>query len=90
MALNDIFIQGVEMMRQVQGVSFANAQCMMEEYTHQMVKEMVFEDEYEPLEESEEKVQESWEVKEAYEAIDSSSSIELTCTLVLDSCVPFP
>ena len=36
---------------------------MVEESTHQMVKEMVLEDEYKPFEESEEKVQESWEVK---------------------------
>ena len=59
MALNEIFILGVEMMWQVQEESFATAQCMVEESTHQVVKEIVFDDEYEPLEESEEKVQES-------------------------------
>ena len=77
MALNEIFIRGVEMMRQVQEESFAIVQCMVEESTHQVVKKIVFDDEYESLEEIEEKVQEFWEVKEAYEAIDLSSSIEL-------------
>ena len=62
----------------------------MVESTHQVVEQIVFDDEYEPLEESEEKVQESWEAKEAYKAIDSSSSIELICTSVIDCCVPFP
>ena len=90
MALNGIFIQDVEMMRQVQEESFATAQRMVEESTYQVVKGIVFDDEYEPLEKSKEKVQESWEVKEAYEAIDSSSSIELIYTLVIDSYVPFP
>ena len=37
----------------------------------------------------EEEVQKSWEVKEACETIDLSLSIELTCTLVIDSYVPF-
>ena len=62
----------------------------MVESTHQVVKEIVFDDEYKPLEEIEEKVQESWEVKEVHEAIDSSLSIELTYTSVIDSYVPFP
>ena len=44
---------------------------------------------YEPLEEVEEEVQESLEVKETYEAIDSSLSIGLTNILVTNSCVPF-
>ena len=54
------------------------------------MKEIMFDDEYEPLEEIEEEVQEFWEVKEVCGTIDLSSSIELTCTLVIDSCVPFP
>ena len=87
--LNDVFIQGVEMMRQVQEESSTNAQCMVEESTYRVRKEMMFDDEYEPLEEVEEEVQESLEVKEACETIDLSSSIELTCTSVIDSCVPF-
>ena len=45
--------------------------------------------EYEPLEEVEEKVQESLEVKEAYETIDLCLSIELTYIPVMDSSVPF-
>ena len=74
MALNEIFIRGVEMIRQVQEESFATTQYTVES-NHQVVKEIVFDDEYKPLEEIEEKVQESWEVNEAYEVIDSSSSI---------------
>ena len=89
MALNEIFVQGIEMMRQVKEESFANAQRMVEESTYQVRKEMMFEDEYEPLEEVEEEVQESLEVKEACETINLSSSIKLTCTLLIDSCVPF-
>ena len=76
-------------MRQVHEESFATAQCTVES-TYQVVKEIVFDYEYEPLEEIEEKVQESCEVKEAYETIDSSSSIELIYTSVIDACVPFP
>ena len=49
-ALNDVSIRGVEMMRQVQEKSFE---------TVQMVKEIEFDDECEPLEEIEEMVQES-------------------------------
>ena len=64
MALNEIFVQGVEMTSQVQEESFANVQ-MVQESTHKVVKEMVFDDEYEPLEEIEEKVQKSLEVEEA-------------------------
>ena len=41
------------MMRQVQEESFTNAQHTVEESTHQVVKEMVFDDEYEPLEDVE-------------------------------------
>ena len=85
---------------------------MAEESTYEVIKEMVFDDdydlngcnnqnlegdssckyrswEYEPLEEVEEEVQESLEVKEAYEIIDLSSSIELTYTPITDSYVPF-
>ena len=76
MAFNEIFVQGVEMMSQLQEESFANVQRTVEESTHKVVNEILFDDEYEPLEEIEEKVQESWEVEEVYEAIDSSSSIE--------------
>ena len=43
---------------------------------------------YKPLEEVEKEVQESWEIKEAYEAIDSSS-IELIYIPIIDSGVPF-
>ena len=50
---------------------------------------MMFDDEYEPFEEIEEEVQESLELKEACETIDLSSSIELICISVIDSCVPF-
>ena len=46
-------------------------------------------DEYEPLKEVEEEVQESLEVKKACETIDLSPSIELTCTSIIDSYVPF-
>ena len=77
------------MMRQVQEESSANAQHMVEESTYRVRKETMFDDEYEPLKEVEEEVQESFEVEEAYKAIDLSSSIELTCTLVINSCVPF-
>ena len=56
MALNEIFIRGVEMKRQVQEESFTTAQCTVESI-HQVVKEIVFDDEYEPLEEVEEEVQ---------------------------------
>ena len=90
MALNEIFVQGVAMMSQVQEESFANVQHTVEESTHKMVKGMLFDDKYETLEEIEEKVQKSLEVEEAYEAIDLSSSIELTYTSVIDSYVPFP
>ena len=76
------------MMRQVQEESFANAQRMVEESTYQVRKEMMFDDEFEPLKEVEEELQESLEVKEACVTIDLSSSIELTCTSVIDSCVP--
>ena len=184
MALNEVFVQGIEIMRKVQKESFATAQCITKESTHQVMKDMVFDDdydlnsfnnqdleadsscknlswEYEPLEEGEphyeekepfkvglgqtltklgaylftpdshllnqeisiqnhefyedqilskvlyrqveseeyfevwleeflfnEKVQESLDVKEAYENIDLSSSIELTYTQVIDSYVP--
>ena len=73
------------MMRKLQEESFMNAQHMVEESTHQVVKEVVFDDKYEPLKE----VQESLEVEEAYEAIDLYSSIKLTYVLVIDSCAPF-
>ena len=76
-------------MRQVQEESSANVQRMVEESTYRIRQEMIFDDEYEPLEEVEEEVQESLEVKEACETIDLSSSIELTCTSVINSCVPF-
>ena len=89
MALNEIFVRGIEMMRQVQEESSANEQRMVEESTYQVRKEMMFDDEYEPLKEVEEEVQESLEGKEACETIDLSPSIELTCTSVIDSCVPF-
>ena len=55
MALNEIFIRGVKMMRQVQEESFATTQFTVES-THQVVREIVFDDEYEPLEEIEEKI----------------------------------
>ena len=97
------------MMRKVQEESFANAQRMVEESTHQVMKEIMFDDdydlnsfnnqnlegdssckdiswEYEPK--VEEEVQESLEVKEAYEIIDLRSSIELTCTPITNSYVP--
>ena len=45
--------------------------------------------EYEPLEEVEEEVQESLEMKEAYETIDLSSLMELTYTPIADSYVTF-
>ena len=96
------------MIRKIQKESFANTQCKVEESTHQVMNEIVLDDdydlngfdnqnlegdsscknlswEYEPLEE----VHESLEKEEAYEAIDLSSSIELTYVLVMDSCVPF-
>ena len=41
-------------------------------------RDIVFDDEYRPLEEIEEKVQKSWEVKEVNKALDLSPSIELT------------
>ena len=108
-ALNEVFVQGIEIMRQIQEESFANVQRMVEESTHRVMKEIVFDDdyglndfnnqdleddsscknlswEYEPFEKE---VQGSLEVKEAYEAIDSSSSIELTNTPITDSYVPF-
>ena len=50
---------------------------------------MMFDDEYESLEEVEEEGQESLEVKEACMIINLSSSIKLTSTSVIDSCVPF-
>ena len=61
----------------------------MEESTYQIRKDMMFGDEYKPLEEVEEEVQESLEVKEAWETIDLSSSIELICILIITYCVPF-
>ena len=76
-------------MRQVQEESSANAKRMVEESTYQIRQEMIFDDEYKPLEEVEEEVQEPLEVKEACETIDLSSSIELICTLVIYSYVPF-
>ena len=66
-----------------------NYATLVEESTEQVVKRIMFDDEYEPLEEVEEEVQESLEVKEACETIDLSSSIELTCTSVINSCIPF-
>ena len=45
-ALNGLFVQGIEIMRQIQEESFANAQCMAEESTHQGMKEIVFDDDY--------------------------------------------
>ena len=60
MTLNEIFVQGVEMMSQAQKGSFANMQQTVEESTYKVVKEMVFDDEYKPLEEIEEKVQKFW------------------------------
>ena len=77
------------MMKQVQEESSVIAQRMVEESTYRARKEMMFDYEYEPLKEVEEEVQESLEMKEACETIDLSSSIELTCTLVIDSCVLF-
>ena len=56
MTLNEIFVQGVEMMSQVSEEFFANVQCTVEESTHKVVKEMLFDDDYEPIEEIEEKV----------------------------------
>ena len=44
-------------MRQVDEKSFTNAQCMVEESTYQARNEMMFDDEYELLEEVEEEVQ---------------------------------
>ena len=41
------------MMRQLQEESLETMQCIVEESTHQVVKEVVFDDEYEPLEEFE-------------------------------------
>ena len=56
MALNEIFSRNVEMMRQVQEESSTNVQCMVEESTYRVRKEMMFDDEYEPLEEVEEEL----------------------------------
>ena len=58
MALNEIFNRGIEMIRQVQEESFATMQCTVES-THQVVKKMMFDDEYELLKEIEENIQES-------------------------------
>ena len=65
-ALNEIFVQGIEMTRKLQEESFVSAQHMAEESTYQVVKEIMFDDEDEPLEEVVEEGQESWEVEEAY------------------------
>ena len=51
MTLNEIFIRGVEMMRPVQEKSSTNVQHMVEESTYRVRKEMIFDDEYEPLKE---------------------------------------
>ena len=56
MALNEIIVRGIEMMRQVQDESFTNAQRMVEESTDRVRKEMMFDNEYEPLEQIGEKV----------------------------------
>ena len=56
MAVNEIFVRGVEMMRQVQEEFSTNVQCKVEESTYRIRKEMIFDDEYEPLEEVEEEV----------------------------------
>ena len=45
-ALNEVFVQGIEMIRQIQEESFANAQRTTEESTHQEMKEIVFDDDY--------------------------------------------
>ena len=107
-ALNEVFAQDIEMMRKIQEESFANAQWMAEESTHQVRKEIVFDDyydlndfnnqdlkgdsscknlswEYEPMEE----VQESLEVKEAYECYSFKLVNRITNIPVTDSCVPF-
>ena len=55
-----------------------DSQVESEEYVEGCLEEFLFK----------EKVQESLEVKEAYETIDLSSSIELTYTPVIDSYVP--
>ena len=44
--LNEIFVQGIEVMRKIQEKSFTNAQCTVEESTHRVMKEIVFDDDY--------------------------------------------
>ena len=64
------------MITQAQERSFATAQCTVEESTYQVVKEIVFDDEYEPFEE----VEPHYEEKEPFKIV-------LGQTLGLDSQV---
>ena len=40
------FVQGIKMMRKIQEESFANAQRMVEKSTHQVMKEIMFDNDH--------------------------------------------